>query len=71
MAKKREKMSDRIRTVIKSAEQSQYRIAKETGIEQSTLSRFMSGERGLSMDALDTLFEYFDLEVVSRRKQRS
>jgi hypothetical protein len=31
----------------------------------------MAGERGLSMKALDALFEYFDLEITSRRHKRS
>jgi hypothetical protein len=36
-------------------------------VEQSALSRFMSGERGLSMKALDRLGQVLDLEIVSRR----
>ena len=35
-----------------------------TGIHNSQLSRFLRGERGLSMDAIDTLGEYLGLRVV-------
>ena len=43
-----------------------YEIAKRTGIQQSALSRFMAGERGLSTLTLDKLVELLDLEVVKR-----
>lgn len=70
MSAKTTKMSERIKTEIASSTVSRYRIAQDTDIAESTLSRFMSGERGLSMEALDALFEYFGLDVVRRdRKQ--
>ena len=71
MGAKRSSLSEQIRKAIASADVTRYRIAKETGIEESTLSRFMSGERGLSMEALDALFKYFDLDIVARRKNRT
>ena len=40
-------------------------------IEKRKASRFLSGERGLSMEAIDTLGEYFGLDVVQRGKRRS
>ena len=40
-----------------------YRISKETGLSEPTLSRFMSGERGLTMKALDTLADFLDLNL--------
>lgn len=39
------------------------RISMETGIDQSTRSRSMSGERGLSMNALHELAEHLDLNI--------
>jgi transcriptional regulator with XRE-family HTH domain len=44
-----------------------YRIARETGIEQSALSRFVSRKRGLSREAIDALAEFFDVELVPRQ----
>ena len=63
-------VSVRIRKAIETADVTRYRIAQETEIEQSALSRFMSGERGLSQEAIDTLAEYFDLELVPRRRRK-
>jgi transcriptional regulator with XRE-family HTH domain len=57
------RVSDRIREAIEKADVTRYRIAQETGIEESALSRFMSRERGLSMEALDALAEFFGLEL--------
>lgn len=45
---------------------SRFEISRQTGIEESALSRFMTGERGLSMKALDALFEYFGLEITKK-----
>lgn len=62
--KRRTKVSDQIRRLIRTCGLTRYEIAKRTRIDQSTLARFMSGERGLSMKALDTLGELLDMEVV-------
>jgi len=70
MGKKRLKVSDQIRAAISAAEVTRYRISKDTGISESMLSRFMGGSRGLSMEALDTLGEYLDLEVVRRKTRK-
>lgn len=70
MTKKRKSISERIREAIERADVSRYQISNDTGIEESALSRFMSRERGLSMEALDALAEYFGLELVSRGKKR-
>jgi hypothetical protein len=70
MGKKRQKVSDQIRAAIDAAGVTRYRISKDTGISESMLSRFMSGSRGLSMEALDTLGEYLDLEVVRRETRK-
>lgn len=61
---------DGIRDAIEASGQTQYRIAQESGIAASALSRLMSGERGLSIDALETLADYLGLEIVMRPKQR-
>ena len=60
---KRTKLSDQIRQAIESCGMTRYRIARETGISDATLSRFMSGERGLPMKTLDTLADFLDLNI--------
>ena len=61
---------DAICNAIEGSDKTRYRIAKDTGISQTQLSRLMSGERGLSIDALETLADYFGLEIVMRPKRR-
>jgi hypothetical protein len=39
------------------------------GVAQSTLSRFATGDRGLSMEALDRLFDALDLEIKPRKRK--
>ena len=45
-----------------------YRIAQDTGIDESALAKFYNGHRGLSLDNLDRLCEYLGLRVVMDRK---
>ena len=65
-----DKVSDQLRSIIDDCGLSRYEIAKRTGIDAAALSRFMSGERGLSMKALDRLGECLGLTVNMRRKPR-
>lgn len=61
---------DAICDAIEASGKTRYRIAKDTGISQPQLSRLMSGERGLSINALERLTDYLRLEVIIRRKRR-
>ena len=63
MAKKSKSLSDQIRAAIDASGKTRYRIWKETGISQATLSRFMSGERGLPMSVLDRLAKCIGIEI--------
>jgi len=73
MKKKRRhtKVSDQVRHLMLNCGITRYEIAKRTGIDQSALTRFMSGERGLSSIALDTLGELLDFEVVMHGPKES
>ena len=64
MRKSRIDFSEQIRRVIGTCGQTRYAISKATGIDQATLSRFMSGERGLPMKTLDNLADYLDLNII-------
>lgn len=69
MAKKankpnRESVTDQIRRHVRDCGLSCYAIAKAAAIDESALSRFLSGERGISAKALDRLGELLELEVV-------
>lgn len=69
--KRTTKVSDQLRGLIDGCGLTRYELAKQTGIDESTLSRFMSGERGLSMKAIDALGAYLGWEVVAKSKSRS
>jgi transcriptional regulator with XRE-family HTH domain len=64
------KLSDQIREAIEKADVSRYEIAKETGVGQPALSRFVHGERGLSIEALDAVAAYLGLTITTSRPRR-
>lgn len=65
---KRLKLTDQVRKAITDSGETQYRICQNTGLDKTAIFRFMTGERGLSMKALDTVAEYLELSIVSSRK---
>jgi transcriptional regulator with XRE-family HTH domain len=67
MAKKRVKLSDQVRRAVDESGLSRYAICKSLGLAQATLSRFMSGKGGLSMDSLDALAGLLDLNITAGR----
>ena len=58
-------VSEQVRHAIKTCGLSRYALARETGVAESALSRFMSGERGLSMRALDAVGAALRLRVAA------
>lgn len=69
MGKKQSKtLTDQLRQAIDDSGLTRYRIAKETGISESTLSKFYLGQRGLSMEALNALSECLQLTIHLGRK---
>lgn len=65
MGKERAKLSDEIRQAVDASGLTRYRISKELGIAESTMSRFMSGQGGLSMEYLDALAKLLDLHITA------
>ena len=49
---------------------SRYRICKEIGIDQGLMSRFMSGQGGLSIKSLDRLAKLLGLIVSVKNTKR-
>ena len=59
-------LSDQLRDIIRNATVSRYQISKATGIANSTLSKFLSGERdGFAPWNLDELGKYLRLTITS------
>lgn len=50
---------------------SRYKLAIESGIQQSALSRFVNGKATLTMDSLDALAPVLGLALVATRAKRS
>lgn len=44
-----------------------YQLAKEAGVAPSQIYRFLSGERGLSMDVGDKVFAALKIDIQSAR----
>ena len=67
-------VSDRLREALVRSGLPQREVARRTGIDPASLSRFINGSRGLSglsMPAIDALAELFELELRPRAsKQR-
>ena len=59
-----ESLSDRLRQAIRDCGTTRYALSKQLGVAESTLSRFLSGERGLTLEVLDKLADVLGLQVV-------
>jgi len=66
MGTKQAKFTDQLRAIVQRCGKSRYQIAKETGIDESALSRFVHGERCLSGKALDALGKCLGLTISSK-----
>jgi transcriptional regulator with XRE-family HTH domain len=61
------RISEQIREAIAKSNKTRYRIAKESGIDESTLAKFFNGHAGLSMKALDRLGRCLGLRIISTK----
>jgi transcriptional regulator with XRE-family HTH domain len=64
----RETFTEQLRRVIRDCGETRYSLAQRTRVDQSTMTRFMNGTRGLSMEAIDRLFDALNLEIKPGRK---
>ena len=71
MPRRHMSLSDQVRVAVDASGMSRYRICKEADIGQAAMSRFMSGQGGLSMKALDRLAVVLDLNITTGKRRRS
>ena len=64
------RLLEELRDAIRKSDKSRYRIWKDTGIDQSHLSKLLSGEKGVSFENYELLADYLGLKITIRRKQR-
>lgn len=61
---KRKTLSDELRDAVEQSGLTRYAIWQETGIDQGTMSKFMAGNRGLSIESIDKLADLLGLHIV-------
>jgi transcriptional regulator with XRE-family HTH domain len=59
---------DELREAMIKSKLTQYRIAKDTGVRQPVLSRFLTGQRGVSFTTAARLCEYLKLHLMPIRE---
>ena len=68
MAQRRVTLSDQMRRAVDESGMSRYAICKATGMDQANMSRFMSGETGLTLETADRIAKLLNLELVKRSR---
>jgi hypothetical protein len=62
-------LSEQLRAALENCGQTRYAVSKETGIPESTLSRFVAGGKPMRGENIDKLCEYLGLELRPRTKR--
>ena len=57
---------DQLRKAVKESGESQIAIAEATGINQGNLSKFLRGERSLSLESFAELCQHLKLTLVAK-----
>lgn len=65
----RVKLSDQVRRAVEECGLSRYRISKTLDIAESTMSRFMTGKGGLSLEVLDALADLLNLNITTAKRR--
>jgi predicted XRE-type DNA-binding protein len=61
-------ISQQLRQAIDASGMSRYRICKEIGLPESTMSHFMAGKCGLQLSTIDRLGELLGLRIAAETK---
>jgi plasmid maintenance system antidote protein VapI len=59
----RQTLADQLKQAVAATGKSVSAIARESGVPQPVLHRFVTGERGLLLDTADRLAAYLELEL--------
>ncbi len=63
-------MTDQLKRAVADSGQTLYRVAKGSGVDYSALLRFVSGERGLTLESADKVAAYLGLELRPKRRRK-
>lgn len=64
--RKRLPLTEQFRRAIEAAPVPRSRICRDAGMSEATMSRFMNGKGGLSMEMFDRIADYLDLRLVGK-----
>lgn len=72
MSKKKRKppITDLLRKTVAKSGVLLLVLERETGVKRASIMRFIRGQQSLRLDKADALAEYFELELVKKRKSR-
>ena len=62
--------SEQLQEAIRRSGTSRYVIARESGLSQALLCRFLQGTRGLSLASIDKLTDVLGLDVLVKPRER-
>ncbi|MGC8553659.1 MAG: helix-turn-helix domain-containing protein [Phycisphaerae bacterium] len=60
---KTKSITETLKHAIRGSNLTVYRIAKDTGLQQSAIHRFLSGETSLRLDCADKIAAYLGLSL--------
>lgn len=63
-------VTEALRKAIDDSGSTIYRIAKDSGVSFSVVSRFHRGERDVTPATADRLAEYLDLELTQKKRKK-
>jgi transcriptional regulator with XRE-family HTH domain len=58
---------EQLRSAIRESGKSAYRLAKESGVHSTQISRFIKADRSLDMPAINSLCEVLNLKLTERK----
>ena len=70
MTTKSKKLSQQLREAILKASMSRYQLAKESGVGEGSLSRFVHRQQSLTLDSVDAIGEVLGLQIVTKAKHQ-
>jgi transcriptional regulator with XRE-family HTH domain len=65
------KIIQAIKRAVLADKRTRYRIAKDSGVSESQLSKLVNGKMGLNVRTVEALANTLDLEIIVRPKRRT
>ncbi len=63
-------IGEQLKRAIREGKFSQAELARESGLSEAQISRFLKGERGLSLDSIDKMMDVLGLEILIRPRRK-